>query len=218
MPLWEDRNLPDGSHLGIWKIEEPEEFFFERLDLVEMEEEELAPLRGRRRLEWLASRYLIHVLLSDEPDFERTPLQKDEFGKPHLYGSHLHLSFSHTHEWAAVIISERSVGIDIQAYVGKIGRLKHKFMRPIELESLQHDTEIKHLHFYWGAKESLYKAYGRRELDWLEHILVEPFDYQPITTSSGQVCKGEICQNYELSFERHEAFFLSMALMKEFVS
>lgn len=211
MPLWEERHLPDGSQLGIWKIEEPESFFSERLALVEVEKAELAPLKGRRRLEWLASRYLIHNLLSDEPEWDRIPLQKDEFGKPHLYGSPLELSFSHTHEWAAVIISEVPVGIDIQVFVKKIGRLERKFMRPVESASLVEGTNLKHLHYYWCAKESLYKAYGRRELDWLENILVEPFDFQKITQSTGQICKGDLCQNYELIFEEHVAFFLSIA-------
>lgn len=213
MPLWEDRNLPDGSQLGIWKIEETEEFFHDRLVLAEVEKEELAPLRGRRRLEWLASRYLIHDLLSDEPQWDRIPLQKDDCGKPHLYGSPLHLSFSHSHEWAAVIISEKPVGIDIQVFVEKIGRLKKKFMRPIEADSLKEETELEHLHFYWGAKEALYKGYGRKELDWREHILVEPFEYKDFTQSIGQVCKGEICQNYQLSFEKHGPLFMSVAQM-----
>ena len=206
--------MPDGGQLGIWKIEEPERFFTERLVLAEVEQAELAPLRGRRRLEWLASRYLIHDLLSDEPEWDRIPLRKDGFGKPHLYGSPLHLSFSHTHEWVAVIVSEVPVGIDIQVFVERIGRLKGKFMRAGELASLVEKTELEHLHFYWGAKEALYKAYGRRELDWREHILVKPFDYQKVTASFGQVCKGDFCQNYELVFERHPAFFLSIASLK----
>lgn len=213
MPLWKEWNLPDGTQLGIWKIEESEAFFRERLTLVEVEEKELAPLRGRRRLEWLASRYLVHDLLSDEPEWDRIPLRKDDCGKPHLFGSPLHLSFSHTHEWVAVVISEVPVGIDIQVFVEKIGRLKKRFVRPVEGESLRSETELKHLHFYWGAKEALYKAYGRRELDWLDHLLVEPFDYQEYATSTGQVCKGDICQNYHLNFERYPSFFLSIARM-----
>ena len=211
MPLWEERHLSDGSQLGIWKIEEPEQFFFDRLSLAQVEQAELAPLRGRRRIEWLASRYLIHDLLSDEPEWDRIPLQKDEFGKPHHYGSPLELSFSHTHEWVAVIISERPVGIDIQVFVEKIGRLKSKFLRPSELDSLRPESDLEHLHFYWAAKEALYKAYGRRELDWKEHILVEPFDFEPDTKSTGQICKGDLCQNYELIFEKHVAFYLSIA-------
>lgn len=212
MPLWEERKLFDRTELSIWKVDEPEEFFFERLQLADVEQQELERLRGRRRLEWLASRYLVHDLLSGESEWARIPLVKDEHGKPHLHGTPLHLSFSHSHEWAAVIVAEVPVGIDIQVFVPKIGRLAPKFMRQEESASLQPDTHLEHLHFYWCAKEALYKSYGRRELEWREHILVEPFDYQEITTSKGQVCKDGFCEESKLFFEKHQAFFLTYSV------
>ena len=213
MPLWEERKLPDGSELGIWKIEEPEEFFLDRLTLAKVEEEELGRLRGQgRRLEWLASRYLVHDLLSDEPEWDRIPLVKDEHGKPHLHGSPKHLSFSHSHQWVAVLLSEAPVGIDIQVFVAKIDRLSGKFLRPEELASLRPASRLEHLHFYWGAKEALYKSYGRRELDWREHLIVQPFDFQKNTSSKGEICKGDFCETHSLFFEQHEAFFLVFSL------
>ena len=84
MSLYHEKDLANGYQWAIWKIEEDEPFFLQRLDLHASETAELANMKGRRRLEWLASRYLVHHMVSDEPDWDRIPLLKDEFGKPHL--------------------------------------------------------------------------------------------------------------------------------------
>ncbi|HFA48219.1 MAG TPA: 4'-phosphopantetheinyl transferase superfamily protein [Bacteroidetes bacterium] len=208
MALWYEKEWSHGYQLGIWKLEEDEAFFQKKLELQKVEEEELSRIKGRRRLEWLASRYLIHALLSDMPEWDRIPLVKDEFGKPHLHGSLLDLSFSHSSEFVAVIISKMKVGIDIQRFVPKITLLERKFMRAEESGSLEEKTRLEHLHFYWGAKEALYKAYGRKLLDWKENMLVEPFDYQEVGQTRGVVTKGEFYQEYDIFFEKKGGYFL----------
>lgn len=212
MALWHEKKLENDIHLGIWKIEEDEAFFLNRLTLAAPEMAEFSRIKGRRRLEWLASRYLVHWMLSDEPEWDRIPLHKDDCGKPHLHGSPLHLSFSHSHEFVAVILATRSVGIDIQFFVPRIDRIAHKFMRPEELASLQDESRLAHLHFFWNAKEALFKAYGRKQLDWKMNILVEPFEYQDFTLTKGLVTKDDFHQAYRLYFEKHDAYFLGYCL------
>ena len=63
MGLFIKKMVGNGAALGIWRMEEDESFFMQQLDLQEVETIELAPLKGRRRLEWLASRYLLHEML-----------------------------------------------------------------------------------------------------------------------------------------------------------
>ncbi len=212
MAIWFEKKWENGFQLGIWQLDEPEEFFISRLKLLPVEKEELSKIKGRRRLEWLASRMLIHLMLSDDPEWDRIPLIKDEFGKPHLYGTLLDISFSHSFDYAAVIIANRKAGIDIQKFVPRIGVLSHKFMRADELACLDEKYQLEHLHFFWGAKEALYKSYGRRQLDFKEHLIVHPFNYQDITTTIGTVSKGDTIQEHELYFEKIGDYFLVYSL------
>ncbi len=202
MGLLIKKTLENGSTIGIWRMEEEDFFFTQQLDLQPVETEELTPLKGRRRSEWLASRYLVHEMLLSKGIEDRVPVLKDEFGKPHISGTPYYLSFSHSHELVAVILSKQPTGIDIQALVPKIERLAHKFMRPEELDSLQPETRLEHLHFYWGAKEAVYKAHGRKELDFRQHIAIQPFDYQRAGRTTGMIEKDGNTWEFEVFFEQ----------------
>ena len=208
MALWLEKKWEHGHQWAIWKIEEDEAYFFDRLVLHESEAAELAKIKGRRRLEWLASRYLVHLMVSDEPEWDRIPLLKDEFGKPHLNDHELHVSFSHSFDFVAVILGKMSVGIDIQKFVPKITAIARKFMREDEAASLVDESRLEHLHIYWGAKEALYKCYGRKQLDFRQHILIEPFDYQEVGKTIGAVTKEIFHQKYIVVFEKMENYFL----------
>lgn len=176
MGLARKQSLEPEGILGVWHIQEPESFFLERMELFPAEREEFARLKGEgRRLEWLATRYLLH-LLSERT--HRGALVKDEFGKPHLSGSDWHISISHSNHLAAVIAAPTVVGVDIQRFVPRIGSIAHKFMHPRELEAARKDDYLAQLHVHWGAKEALYKAYGRRQLNFSEDLFIQPFRFQ----------------------------------------
>ena len=173
MPLFFRKYLLPEGEVGIWEIQEEESFFQERLLLTKEEATSLEKIKGTgRRLQWLSSRYLLHYLSGRNV---RGTLFKDKYGKPHLTASPYHISLSHSHEMAATMAAPNHVGIDIQFFVPKIGRLAHKYMRPEELESLEEKTRLEHLHVYWCAKEAVYKAYGKRALDFRKNIWIEPF-------------------------------------------
>ncbi len=212
MPLFLHEHLPDVGELGLWRIEEPEEWFLHHLLLTPVELRQLSHMKGRRRLEWLAARQLVHEMSGRE---KRTAFVKDEFGKPHLQDSPYQISISHSDGLAAAIAAPLSVGIDIQKIVAKITRIAHKFMREEEKASLEDATQIPHLHLYWGAKEALYKAYGRRELDFKQHIFVEPFSFNGQEGAmDGRVEKGDFCAHYRLYFRCINQFTLVYALEK----
>ena len=75
-------------------------------------------------------------------------------------------------------------------------------MRPEEMESLEASTRLEQLHVYWGAKESLYKAYGRRLLDFREHIAITPFAFKASGGEIyGRIRKDQFAANYQLQYE-----------------
>ncbi len=205
MPLFLKKNVFDAS-IAIWQIVEPEAWFLEGLTLAASELEQLESIKGRKRLEWLAVRYLTHELSGMT---SRIPILKDNSGKPYLAHEGLHLSISHSHEMAAAMLAQLPVGIDIQWPVEKIERIAHKFLRPEEDASLSHTHRLLHLHAYWGAKETLYKAYGRRELDFRAHIAIEPFDFMTEGGNiSGKVEKGSFAAQYDLRYEMAGSYVL----------
>jgi len=211
MALTFHRKIQPEGELGLWYIEEPEAYFLERLQLRRREYQQLELLKGNRRLEWLAARWLLHLMSGRKM---RGNCLKDEFGKPYLSDSLYEISISHSHNQVAVLAAPRSVGVDIQKIIEKIERIVHKFMREPEIRSLRDASRLEHLHVYWGAKEALYKAYGRKELDFKEHIFIDPFGYNPEGgICTGHISKGEYLQFFEVKYELiEEAYVLVTAL------
>jgi len=174
MPVIYHKNLPHSGELGCWRIDETEAYFLDRLELFPSEIQQLSKIKGRLRIEWLASRWLLHTMSGRTL---RGACLKDKYGKPYLTDSNFNISISHSWNMVCIMAAPYAIGIDIQREVSKISRIEKKFMRPVEKESLQNDTKIPHLHIYWGAKEALYKAYGRKQLGFVRHIHVDPFAY-----------------------------------------
>lgn len=177
MPLEFKTNIKPVGNLGVWKIEEPESFFLDQLALAADEADQLNLIKGQRRLEWLASRHLIHLLSERKI---RGSVIKDSYGKPYLTDSRWEISMSHTLSFAAVIAAPFAVGVDIQQIVPGIDRIRHKFMHGCELEYLEgNENDLMIMHVIWGIKESLFKAYGKGALSWTENFRVEAFEYAP---------------------------------------
>lgn len=175
MPLLYARKDKDRFLLGLWRTTEPEAWFRQRVRIHPGERPEEATLHPSRRLDWLSTRHLLH-LLSGAP--ERLPCLKDTFGKPYLEGEDARISISHTGGWAAIILSPFAAGVDVQRWDERLERLATRFARPEELEEAAGPQRLAILHVLWGAKEALYKAHGRRRLDFRAHLLCGPVNYR----------------------------------------
>ena len=209
MPLLFHKHIKPEGELGLWQIDEEESYFLERLHLFPKEVAALEKMKGHRRLEWLAGRWLLHQMSGRE---DRGACLKDEFGKPYLENSLYEISISHSRKLSAVMASPRLVGVDIQKLVGKIERIAYKFMRPVEIDSLSEKYRLEHLHVYWGAKEALYKVYGRKQLDFREHIFIEPFPFDlAIGKCTGFVKKNGFHLDCELYYEQIDDYILVYA-------
>lgn len=200
MPIFNHQHIQPEGELGLWNITEPPSYFLRRLKPQGDELAQFENLTGKsRRLEWLAVRWLLHKMSGRR---KRSVCLKDEFGKPHLVDSTYEISFSHSKQLVTVIASPVSCGVDIQNITPSVERIAHKFMREEEMKSLKPKTRMKHLSVYWGAKEALYKAYGRKKLEFKKHILVEPFNYNlKKGTCKGHVIKGDFSATYSLYYQ-----------------
>ena len=207
------RPFPDAS-FGLWQIAESEEFFRVDLPLSIEEETELAKHHNPlRRLEWLAGRWLLHKL-TDAP--QRLPLAKDAFSKPFFPDNqHLACSLSHSkgtvgayivHNSGAENKTQQFIGCDIQVLTEKMPRIAHKFLHESEkafVESRPGAEYFDLLHLFWTAKESLYKAYGLKELDFRKNMLVENIQWDgQYGEGTGSVEKGGFLQEFQLIFSK----------------
>lgn len=174
MGLFHTIDIKNGK-LAIWLVEEDIDFFINHLILYPVEETEINELYGRKLKEWYASRFLLNEII---PSLTRPACVKDEYGKPYLLNSDQKISISHSGEYAAVIISKLDSGIDIQMIVPKISRIAPKFIEDEAWNYIPDEDNIFYLHAIWGAKECMYKAYGRRKLDFRRDMKIMPFVFE----------------------------------------
>jgi phosphopantetheinyl transferase len=182
MPLL---NVYKSPLVGIWKIRESWQELFDSLINKDAYFPDLEKLQAdKRKQEWLATRLLLQHLAGRD-----TCLRYQKNGAPFLPDGKYYISISHTPGFAAVLLSNSPhPGIDIEYPSERAWRLREKYMNENELTfilSLCHqkrsdenniptsETEIATL--CWCAKETAYKALGETEVDFSEHLCIEPF-------------------------------------------
>ncbi len=204
MPLIFREKVLRHAEVAVWKITEQEDFFIQNTHL-KLDQKELDALKGARRLEWLASRYVLSLLLDPS---KKLKLQKDSFGKPQLRPKLFEISISHSNALVAAIVSKQAVGIDIQRRVSKIGRIASKFINSTEEVFVSNRFHLSNLHLIWGAKECLFKAYGRKEVDFKKHLTVEPFLYRKDMKFVGLFRKKSSALTFNFEHKRLNQFYL----------
>lgn len=172
MPIFFQHQINQTTRLGIWKIEETEEFFKGNVPL------HRDVTHPHKRLQHLAGRFLLQFLF---PDFPYELIQIADTRKPFLPSEQYHFSISHCGDYAAAIVSKYSrVGIDVEIPVDKIVRIADKFLSLQEKETFyQSDakTGIQYPIFnvqvttlLWSSKEAVFKWYGEGGVDFKNQI------------------------------------------------
>lgn len=205
MPLLFSRHPVPEATFAVWQITESESFFRERLPLSQTEQAELDTLSGIRRLEWLACRWLLHTITGSA---RRLPLAKDAFSKPFFTDRpDLFCSLSHSHGLVGALFATCNGGCDLQMEVTKMPRIAPRFLNEEEstlIAGYDHPGQIALFHLYWTMKESLYKGYGLKEVDFKNHFRITAFDWNgDAGTTAAAVIKDGIERHYQLYFGRH---------------
>lgn len=108
--------------------------------------------------------------------FTDNDLHYDEFGKPY-FDCHNYISITHSHNFAAIIVSHETVGIDMELQREKILRIADKFVDG-EFDYLNPDIleeYLKKLTIIWGAKEAIFKIRNEKGISFKDHIKVGDF-------------------------------------------
>jgi 4'-phosphopantetheinyl transferase EntD len=131
----------------------------------------------QRRYEWLAGRLLALDLLAElgAPDLH---IGSDEFGRPHLLATDGvragAISLSHGGGLVAAVVAlgvGRRVGLDLEPERPKTLRLAPRWLTPDELAAV--DGNPARASLAWSLKETLYKLYGRRQLDFRRDLRLD---------------------------------------------
>ena len=183
-----------------------EGLFFGLLDLKVFSAHE--NLKAKREVETKGKEYLSRHLLGDP-----CRIGYDDKGKPFLEGDTRHISISHSHDKLAIIINEKeATGIDIELIRYKVLKIKHKFLTNEELTDANDD--IEKLLIYWAAKETLYKIYGLKEVDFIAHLFVKPFTKHNLGSIIGNINLPEFKETFELNYQILDDYVLVYALQK----
>ena len=208
MPIFRDIKEKDETRVVIWEVKESLDFFREGLILSHNEQEFVETVNNKRKLEWTASRFLMQKIL--EIDIQ-ADLRKDQYGKPYLLQDEVHISISHSHDYSAIAISPKVIGIDIQLELDKISRIAYKFINEEERRFIEDDKKVAYYHAIWGAKESMYKAYGRKKIEFKEDMSVDQFVFNDEGyTFAGRLKKEKLFQ-YEIHAEKFNDYHFVVA-------
>jgi len=167
MPLFYQQIIDENTKLGIWRIEEPEDFFLQKVPL---KKDVSHPYK---RLQHLAGRYLLPTLFADFPLSE---IEIADTRKPFLPDEKFHFSISHCGNFAAAIVSTtRRVGIDVELVTSRLETISSKFLNEQERAALGEWSYLPHVHLQlvalmWSAKEAVFKWYGNGKVDFKQNM------------------------------------------------
>ncbi|MBD1431901.1 4'-phosphopantetheinyl transferase superfamily protein [Sphingobacterium sp. DN00404] len=200
------RELDAETKFAIWKIEETATELLDRLQLDEREKSLLERFsKGKRTLHWLASRVLLRYLLKTDA-FIACP--SDANGKPYLPDYPYQISFTHSYDYAGLMMSQKGpCGIDLEIVKDKVVRIKEKFMKPNELAFIQNDN-IEQLYACWCAKEAVYKLQGNKGISFLENMTILPFQYKPQGVMTVMLRKGSTVKSFPVYYEKFQDYML----------
>lgn len=210
MPLFKTINHSPSTQILIWKITEPFSELFEQVTLNETNAIRLNGMKSEmHQRAFLSVRKLMN--LAGYTDFD---LYYDRFGKPHLHDGK-HISITHSHEFSALIISDETVGIDIELQREKILRIADKFTNSeffyLEPEKLQ--DYIRKLTVIWGAKEAIFKIRNEKGISFKNHIKINTFELEQEQTTA-ELHFDSLIKDFKIYFEELENFTLVYALEK----
>ena len=207
MSLYKTITVDPGTTIHIWKIEESFEELAHGIQLTPHCQHRLDGTKSDiHQRGFLSVRHLLAKVGYVDHD-----LYYDEKGKPHLRDGK-QISITHSFEFSAIIVSDCSVGIDIEKQREKILRIAHKFTPLEEYHTLANsEALIRKLTIVWGAKESIYKAFGSKQVSFLQHINIDDFDFEDGQTR-GQVYFNGDRAFYQIFFLEFEGFTCVYAL------
>ena len=210
MPLFYQQDINETTRLGVWKIDEEEDFFLRSVPL------QRSITLPHKRLQHLAGRYLLRFLF---PDFPNEEIEIADTRKPFLPDEQYHFSISHCGNYAAALVSSTSrVGIDIENVTARVEKIKHKFLHPDELifvNKNRTEQQIELLTLLWSTKEAMFKWWGRGDVDFSEVLRINDFTFSEAGKISALFVKEEVRVPLDIHYQMPEGLSLAWVVSNE---
>ena len=197
MPLYQNKTINDGGQLLLWKITEDEAFFLSQITLSKSEQDQLAQFKAKhRRLEWLAVRLLVKRFVAVDEE-----IVYNEQGKPSLCQNTTNVSVSHSKAIAGILLHQtKQPGLDIEYVSDRVKKIEHKFLSAYEQEQIKGEHHLEKMMVHWCAKETLLKIVGRKDIDFIHHLRVLPFEYKTEGVFSAEINLPDHHSKHELHY------------------
>lgn len=198
MPNYVHHTFNEGG-VAIWHITETADELYDQLATTRYDVQLLEKKNEARRAEWLAVRLLVKQLFGSKCQVAYHPS-----GAPYLEGSDMHISISHTRNYAAVAYHRtHPIGVDIEHISSRVERIVSRFTSEEEAAYIdqhgEHERMMYHL-INWSAKETLYKLFSSPALaEFKEAFHITPYALETQGTLHANVCH-ENCGEVEIRY------------------
>jgi len=191
MPFLKEFIINEKTKIKLWKV------MIGELNTKELNSDEKNLLKLKKsnilREQFLATRNLLAL---ENSDYKIT---YDINGKP-LLNSIYNISISHSHEIAAIVISDNSkIGLDVQLKESKIFNIQNKFLNKYEKSNIGDDPTVDILTMVWTSKESIYKALGLKGISFSKNIKIDKV-IEKDKTGIGYYINGTEKVKFDLKF------------------
>ena len=210
MPLFKTITVHPDTTVLIWKVTESISDLKHDVVLSENSLDRLSKMKSEVHIKgFLSIRHLLKIA-----GYTDTDLYYNSLGKPFLIDQKK-ISITHSYNFSAIIISNRSIGIDIEMQRDKILRIASKFT-PITHYTTLANTEarVRKLTIVWCIKEAIYKQYGTAGLSFLNHIDVNDFELSN-TIATASVTYNNQKSLFKVAFFEFEGFTCAYSLEKQ---
>ncbi|MDD2284516.1 MAG: 4'-phosphopantetheinyl transferase superfamily protein [Paludibacter sp.] len=198
------------STILISVMEEDIEALTRQLDNFEEYREEFCQLKNeKRKREFLSARILLNQAAGCQ-----VKVNYDANRKPYLEDNSLHISITHSKNYAAVIIHpEFPVGIDLEIRTEKVKTVSKRFLNESEQILFSKETNTAKVEIAWSAKETLYKIIGNEVRDFAATLEILPFALNDSGTL--HVLHKTGSRIYKLYYLQNEIFTLVFGVDKK---
>lgn len=208
MAFYKSIAIKPKTDVYLWKITEDFNTLFRQVQLKDISLARLEKMKSESHQKgFLAVRMLLqHVGHSD------LDLYYDAFGKPHLNGEK-HISISHSHEFSAMAISDKKIGIDLEKLKDKTLKIAPRYMDISQLEELSEEEKIVKATIVWGIKETIFKIKNESGISFPEHIFESPFNLED-KKAKAQLKFNNKIEDYTIVFDSIEDYIFVCAFEK----
>jgi hypothetical protein len=136
-------------------------------------------------------------------------MEYDVYGKPWPTNKTGFISISHSANWVAFCFHpNQNMGIDVETTRPQLAKVAPRILHQSELSILEKSqNKQRTLQLFWGGKEALYKAYGKKNLEFSTQLMLsgiedesDSFKGEIILPDAKWECELSLIKPDEMSF------------------